>query len=290
MEEIKTTNAIANPLEVESLPQTNHRLPINFQPGLRFISPSGGEFAMLPPEASRSPTQKDIDNGYYTRQEKVSAYYNGLLNYLGDDLANPEMIADTARMIIVEGLQNRIPQFLPIRREGLNPAFLEVAGKFEDGEVGIMVVPMSSSVVMCISSLRFPDGKISRLLALEDEDVDLDHLNRVSMVTPPLEARKIDQGWALAVEFIRNGELPVTITPAELADWMQRLEQSRIEVTCDFSTVEGQKSLDNFIRYNGKLYWVDGDIVVAKSLDSPEEAAQHSRLHGERLQHYLKLD
>jgi hypothetical protein len=52
-------------------------------------------------------------------------------------------------------------------------------------------------------------------------------------------------------------------------DWLARVKSSRLIFGFDVS--EKDSSLDNLMRKDGKLYWVDGNILFAKPAENSEQ-------------------
>ena len=93
---------------------------------------------------------------------------------------------------------------------------------------------------------------------------------QLNMLCPHVEARDIDQEMsAYAVEFMQGAERPKTISRQEMDDWLARARSSGLIFGFDVS--EKDPNLDNLMRKDGKLYWVDGNILLAEPAENPEQ-------------------
>jgi len=121
------------------------------------------------------------------------------------------------------------------------------------------------------------DDKKYRILQIRtsEELQNIQHAyNNLSL--PTILQKKGDQVTAL-MEFKDEIEHPQSITQQELDDWIQRVQDTSVEFGTDIGATD--TSLDNLIRYNGKLYWVDGNLMAAKTIDKQKarEFADHQR-------------
>jgi hypothetical protein len=89
-----------------------------------------------------------------------------------------------------------------------------------------------------------------------------------------------------AVEFVEDAERPNRISTEELDDWITRVQEAGVDFGHDFTA--GDKSLDNFIRIDGRLYWCDGDLLAARPLATDHERAMTADSHRERLLSFVE--
>lgn len=121
-----------------------------------------------------------------------------------------------------------------------------------------------------LSAARLSDGKIVRLMRGRTRGGLQEFVAQLNMLSPHTEAREIDAEQSVyAVEFMFGAERPKTILRAELGDWLVRVRSSGL--VFDFDASEKDDSLDNLMRKDGKLYWVDGNILSSKSAENPEQ-------------------
>lgn len=83
----------------------------------------------------------------------------------------------------------------------------------------------------------------------------------------PSEVTECNGNTLAITKLVSDAEPVDTITQAEMADWLARVDRSRVLFGRDMSE-EGE--LDNFLRWQGKLYWSDGNLLGAHEIPSAQ--------------------
>ncbi len=163
------------------------------------------------------------------------------------------------RRVAVENLRSGKPQFISIETSEANEFFLKIIKKFgQDCVPGVIIVPQTKDVVNYISAFRDGGGGLKRLIGGDNKGNEF--VKSLNLLVPTISSIEIDENESVyAVEFITDGEQPRKITREEMEDWLARVRESRIVFALDVGS--NDPTLDNFIRKNNSLYWIDGDIV-----------------------------
>ncbi len=199
-------------------------------------------------------------------------------------------------ILVVESIAAKRPTFVPIDPTILSPDVQNAALVFSAERAGLIVNLSHATGPMFAPTGRvdtFPaiqkEGKSFRVLQtkhVEGEGLSADALEHaMSLLTFPSEVHQTGDVIQAAVEFVEGAERPKTITQDEMDDWLDRVRQSGVSMGEDMA--EDDPSLDNLLRYQGRLYWCDGDIVFAKPVP-PDDPEVTVRDHAAVLQHFLQ--
>lgn len=227
-----------------------------------------GNFDVLP-KKDRILTSEDIRNGFLSSGEKISVSFSRLLDGLSADLYTPSEQMSAERKRVVDSILQGNATFIPLDVARVDPAFSNAAATFEGAQPGVILFPVTESILNQFSAIQFSDGRIARLMHghnVEDLEEFTAQLNNVA---PKIEAHAFDKNQvAYAVEFIEGAECPKTVSMHEIEDWLNRVRESRLLFEFDVSAED--PSLDNFVRKDGRLFWVDGNIMRARTAETPE--------------------
>ncbi len=240
-----------------------------FAPQIYFRS-ADGNFDVLTKE-NRYLTDEDIlQRGFLTNSDKVNLSFARLLDELPAVLHAPGQNMSTERREIVNSLLKRRPTFVPIDVARVDSEFSNAVTKFEGAQLGVILFPETNEIMNQFSGVRFTDGRVARLMRGRVRENLQEFTSQLNMLSPHIEAREIDRKQsAYAVEYMQGAERPKTISPQERDDWLNRVRSSGLIFDFDVSTKD--ESLDNLMRKDGKLFWVDGNILLAKPAENPEQ-------------------
>jgi hypothetical protein len=171
--------------------------------------------------------------------------------------------------------------FISVDTEKLSPLMIDAKDLFEADEAGVALrtetinrqlipgVPITR--LDCFPALN-KQGKPYRLLARRGAD-NLDALKSAfRLLTLPSEVQASNSFTLAITQLVENAERPSSITQDELNDWLSRLRIANVKLNADIDSQD--TSFDNFLRYEGKLYWCDGNIMDTEAI-SGEEAESH---------------
>lgn len=264
----------------EAKPELKFALQIHFRS-------ADGNFNVLTRE-DRNLTDEDItQRGFLSRGEKVNLSFSQLLDGLPADLYAPAENVPPERKEIVDSLSQRRPTFVPLDAAKVDPEFSNAVAKFEGAQIGIILFPETSAIMNQFSAVRFADGSVARLMRGRTRENLQEFAAQLNMLSPQIEAREIDKEQSVyAMEFMQGAERPKTISRQELDDWLNRVRLSRLIFEFDVSAKD--ESLDNLIRKEGKLFWVDGNILLAKSTENAEQLEAFIAKQKDILEKFIK--
>lgn len=270
----------------DSEPDIDTEPKIIFSPLMHFRSTDGG-FEVLQPENRRLTARDVSEYGFYHVSDKINFSFTQLLGGLVRDLSAPDRVMSPERRRMVEMLSRRKPVFVPLDASQVDQSFADVVKKIQDAELGLILFPETGEVMNQFSAVRFGDGRIARFMRGAARKDLKEFVRRLNVISPHTGACEIDDAQAAyAVEFMQGVERPTTISREELNDWLQRTKSSGLIFGFDVSVKDN--SLDNFIRKEGKLYWVDGNILRAHIAESPEELAEFIAEQRDILERFVK--
>lgn len=221
------------------------------------------------PEAALRTTAEDVASGDW-QFDKLTRVLGEKLGHLPLYLTRPDLIRDEKTRERVAALREGNPLFIPMPTEGLDPDFLTAAQKFTDAESGVMLRPHKGGRALDLfSALRYRDGREARLLRGKTHEEE-DFSSRLQLLAPLIESQKVsDRQTAYAMEYLHDGVRPETVTQDQITDWLERVRSSGLKFGFDVDATPN--SLDNFLLRDGKLFWIDGNIMNAKPVASPQE-------------------
>jgi len=103
----------------------------------------------------------------------------------------------------------------------------------------------------------------------EDIQSDEDREQQLNLITLPIKIKTEGNFRYAAMRFVEHDGHPKSISQEELDDWIERFTMAGLDVGSDIGPED--ESLDNFIRYQGRLYWCDGDVIAATSFTKKEQ-------------------
>lgn len=229
-----------------------------------------GNFDVLQP-ADRQPfTKEDLSVGIESPKEKIDYSFDRLLGGLRRDLHDPNREMPSDRKAIVDKLINRKPAFVGLDKARANEEFVHASETFTDSRPGVILFPESGNVMNQFSAIEHSDGRMARLMRAAKKDNLDDFVHRANLLTPNMEGRPLDEKVdAYAMEFLEGAERPKSVTQVEIDDWLARVKES--ELIFGFDVSEKDIGLDNFVRKDGKLFWVDGNILQAREATREED-------------------
>lgn len=276
-------------IDEKELPTTG--TPEN-KPELKFASrlhfrPADGNYNVLTRE-DRNLTDEDVtERGFRGAGDKVSFSFARLLDELPADLYAPSEDMSSERKEIVASLSQRKPTFVALDSARVDSEFSTAAAKFEGGQLGVILLPETNSLMNQFSAIRFADGRIARLTHGGTRENQEKFVAQLNLLSPRVEAREINREQsAYAVEFMQGAERPRTISRQEADDWFNRVRLSGLIFGFDVSAKD--ESLDNLVRKEGKLFWVDGNILRARPAKTPEEVEAFIKEQEDILEKFIK--
>ncbi|MCX6790958.1 MAG: hypothetical protein NTV62_02055 [Candidatus Gribaldobacteria bacterium] len=279
---LEQANPTNNPTEQEiKAPQKE----IQFSKTLAF-RPVDGNFEVLK-LSDRSLTNQDIIDGLRSWGDKANFVFSILLDGLPIQLYDPKMELSPERRAIVESLKAGQPTFIALNKHKIDENFVEACEMFAGSQPGIILLPESKSILHQISGLKLPNGDILRMMLGKNQKNLDDFTTRLNLITPKTEIKKLSEEKAVyAREFICDGERPITISLDEMEDWLSRVKASGL--IFEFDVGEKDSSLDNFIRKDGKIFWIDGNILGAKIAKNIEDLDVFVEKQRRTLSGYIK--
>lgn len=252
--------------------------------------PADGNFDILK-FPDRKLTNDDVANGIYSPQEKMDFSFSKLLKGLPLQLRDLEKEMPADRKLIVESLRAGKPTFIPLDKAEVDEIFVQASEQFPGAQIGVILFPESNKVMNQLSAIKYPDGRIARMLRGGKCDNLDDFVDKVNILTPRMEAKEIidEQGekkTAYAREFV-DGERPKKITQQEMDSWLAKSRKSGL--IFGFDVGEDDSSLDNFIRIKNELFWIDGNILMAKPAQNKEELNSFIEQQRKTLTKYINL-
>ena len=241
---------------------------IEYSNDLSFRS-ADGNFNILR-ESDRRVTQKDIDAGVLSSQDKMNISFSRLFEGLPLQLCDPKREMSSERRIAVQSLKEGKPIFLALDESKIDDEFVKASKHFSESHIGVILFPESGSVMNQFSAIEYSDGRIARMMRGDNRENLDDFIQHVNFLTPKVEAKEInDKETAYAMEFIKDGERPKNLTHQEVEDWLARARESGL--IFGFDVGEDDSSLDNFIRKDNRIFWVDGNILQSRPAKSEQE-------------------
>jgi hypothetical protein len=251
-----------------------------------YFRAADGNFSILK-QSDRTFSAEDLSMGIMSGQEKIDFSFGRLLGGLPHQLHNPNKNMSEERKVMVEALRSGEKVFVPLEKNQVGETFTEVASLFSEAELGVLIFPENGQVMNQFSAIRYPDGRIARLIGAENRQDSKEFLDKLNLLVPKTEVREIDKKKiAYAVEFVTDGERPITVTREEIEDWIERVRESGI--IFGFDVGEDDSSLDNFTRKDGKLFWVDGNIFKGTIASDQEKVEEFIETQRKILNGYLK--
>lgn len=250
---------------------TQHDVPkrdIEFPANISFRTVDGN-FDVLKP-IDRKVTPLDIARGMGTAQEKMDDSLARLLNGLPLQLHDPSRAKTPEQIQRVRSLRQGKSTFVELPSSECDERFVRAAEHFPESKPGLMLQPEGAKSINQLSAIERSDGTHARLLkGAARTDLD-DFTTRVNFLTPRMEAQALDdETVAFAMDFLEQAERPKSITQAELDDWAARAQESGL--VFGFDVDEKDPDLDNFVRLDGRLFWIDGNILRAQKAGSEDE-------------------
>ncbi len=245
------------------------RKELIFSNDINFPSIRDGNFEILT-DKDRRFTHEDVVNGLLSVEDKAQQSFVVLTQSLPRQLHIPNIEVSDSRRLTVEHLRSGKPAFIELSKDKINPAFVQAVALFGGARPGVILLPVSESIIFRIPAMQNNDGNCMRIMkGFARDDLD-DFIKGANYLTPPLEAKKLnDTDIVYSVEFVRDSERPVKILQTEMDDWLNRVEQSNLVFGLDVG--DNDSCLDNFVRKNGRIYWVDGNILNARIAKNQEE-------------------
>lgn len=258
---------------------------IQYSASLNFRS-ADGNFDILR-SSDRELTNEDIANGFYSRQDKMNFSFSRVFEGLPLQLSDPKREMSPERKVVVESLRAGRPTFLLLDKAKIDDGFARASGQFTEARPGAILFPESGTVMNQFSAIEYPDGRIARMMRGAKRDNPDDFVRRANLLTPKMEAKEIDKKEAAyAMEFVQDGERPKKITQQEMEDWLVSVKESGL--IFGFDVGENDPSLDNFVRKENKLFWVDGNILGANLAQNEEELNSFVEIQRKILGKYIK--
>ena len=235
-------------------------------------------------------TGKDIQDGIESPYEKLSIVVAQAMGSLWTALKRPENeIKDNQIQDKVEALSRREPVFISIPHDQLHEDLVDAAQKFGADQSGMIMKVFFHRSFNTANTLLFPavlkDDKRYRLLQITTKEDARTLQHAFDTLSLPTVVQKDGDKTTAFMEFVDGIEHPKDITQEELDDWLQRVQKSGVEFGVDIGKED--ESLDNLIRYKGKLYWCDGNLMGAKSIDE-QKAAEVASHHRSVLQRFIR--
>jgi hypothetical protein len=216
------------------------------------------------------------------RQKRTNFDEDGahLLEALGAPLSealvgHSEPEDDRARESLEQLSRGRFA-FVEVAEEDLSSIMIQAQELFGADQAGLAlrtemiyktITGQPAAVIDVFPALE-RDGTTHRLLLKEGTD-NLEAIESAfGLLTFPSEVQATDTGIVAITELVDGAVRPVTITQAELDDWLGRLSAAGVELSLDVG--DGDRSLDNLLRHDGRLYWCDGDIMDARAVTEDE--------------------
>jgi hypothetical protein len=148
-------------------------------------------------------------------------------------------------------------------------AYLEhLGGKIES----FPAIKKGTDMYRVLRSIR-PEG---------DQRSDTEVEQSMNLVTLPSRVRTDGNTRYIAMNFVEHDGHPATISRKDLDDWLERYHAAGLTIGQDIGSDD--ETLDNFVIYQDKLYWCDGDIAAAQPIPHADlqQHAQHMKQSLER--------
>ena len=244
-------------------------------------------FDILKPQ-DRQLTNEDIEErGMYSTQEKVTMSLTKLLKGLTTQLSAVDADIPAERKKTVENLKARRPTFIELEKNEIDQNFVQAVKLFSSEHPGVILLPETESIINQISAFQHSDGRFARLMKGKVKENAEEFVQSANYLTPQLEYKAINESEAAyAVDFMNGAERPKKISQEELDDWLERVKTSGLIFGFDVGLDD--PSLDNFVRKDGKLFWVDGNILHARPAKDQEELNSFVNQQKEILHRYIE--
>lgn len=228
-----------------------------------------GNFNVLP-SSDRILTAEDVAKGFLSGQQKIDSSLARLLEGLPLQLHDPKIDMPPERRVAVEALIASKPTFVNLDKDKVDTTFVQAAEQFPNSQPGVILFPETGEIMNQFSAIKYSDGRMARLMQAKKREHLEDFVSRSNYLTPSLEAHTLNDDLdAYAMDFIEGAERPKSITQSEIDDWLIRVKRSGL--IFGFDVGERDAGLDNLIRKDGKLFWVDGNILRATTATKEED-------------------
>lgn len=257
----------------------------NFTTELVLQPAADGNFPVFTKESRRFTVEDKVNFNINGLAEKIAFLNVQIFRGLKHELNGLRPAIDPERKQLVNDLRAGRRSFVAIEPgPHINPELNYAAQQFEGAKPGVIMLPQNNDQILYITAIQYPDGTLARLMKYPGQDTE-DFVQRINQLTPPAQGKPLLEGGAITVDFVDYAEVPKKITHDEIENWLTRLRASGLSMGLDVST-EGLMTLDNFLRINNELRWVDGNIMYAR-IASSEEMEVLLAEHKAILEHYL---
>lgn len=274
-----------NPPELgkDSPEQSSRMVDMNFlaeEPGIPFIERLAESKLLLRPAKDCSPWPLSERPGINLSENSdmmLAAFHEPLRTALVDRTNTEDEDANAILDLLTE---NKIA-FVELTDDTISPALATAKEVFEADKAGVgirtevigsEIIPGSTRSILDSFPALERDGKKFRLMLQQNAQNPDAIVAALSQLALPSEAKMTDLGLLAITELVDDAERPSTISQQELEDWLDRLKTAGIKLDVDIS--DDDLDLDNFLRYEGKLYWCDGDIMLVQALPQDQVEAQ----------------
>lgn len=165
--------------------------------------------------------------------------------------------------------------FVEIGEEKLTPTMIEAKELFGADRAGIALRTefvnkrwIADATLTRIDGFPALQRQGTKFRVLETSNSDPESLQKaINLLGLPSEVHQASSSVLIINELVEDAERPQSITQKELDDWVDRIKSAGFELSMD---IDEKAGLDNFVRFQGRLCWCDGDIADAKALPEAE--------------------
>jgi hypothetical protein len=176
----------------------------------------------------------------------------------------------------LEGLKQGIPIFAEVDIDKQSRTLKSAAEAFEANKAGVAIrVETTEGLWDTAIFDTFPAlqrGEKSYRVLVRRGTEDLEALqDALPLLTLPSGIQALGEHSVAIIELVEDATRPRSITQEQLDDWLNRYDKAGVDLDLDIG--EADKSLDNFLLRDGKLFWCDGNIMGAE----PSSGESHSQ-------------
>ena len=213
------------------------------------------------------------------------------LGSVGDALLDPKQAVHNPELV---SLSEKKPAFFALSTNLISNELRTAKNQFKADEAGVILrVAYTQHPLYGGKIESFPailkDNEMYRVLVTNTPKGDVrsdDEIeDSLGLITLPTKVSTNEDTRYAAMLFVEHEGHPASITKQELDDWMIRYREAGLNIGSDIGVKD--ESLDNFIRYQGRLYWCDGDVIAAQQLKRVEE---EQKIHAmkQTLEHFVR--
>ena len=252
--------------------------------GFRIVEPND-----CSPDIYSNAFRQEVASGVWSSEEQTQL----ALKTMGAAglVLRGRMEAGPKEIPLIEKLAKEEPVFVVVDESMLSDDMQVAGSNFGADDVGIILKTEVVNSPYGSKILAFPGitkgNREYRVLQTQKRDTDHELAVRRALSLLSLGAGVHEQNGSLQglVEFVEDADRPTHITQTELSMWLRAVRGAGVGFDLDVSTDDD--SLDNFLRIDRRLVWVDGNIMRARLLEQSQidaEVEKHKRI----LSHFVR--